>query len=503
MKFVKVSMVVLFIAATLLLNHETAAGMKIEPGGVTGMVVSGQIAPRGEKVEYGRKGQGVSNKSMSSQIAMRKGVGMVMGGSGVPYPFVIPSMIALSFLLILLAARRKDGEDRDYFKRDFLRGWFKTMLLKRQWRFAFQAVFVFLFLLVIVAGIWGIQISGMNISTVMTWSIWWIGIIFAIMLVGKVWCFVCPWQAIADWLKYLTFWKRKPPALCLNKKWPLRWRNIYLAAGMFVGLAWLELGYGITGFPMATALFALLMLGITIVPNLVYEKGTFCRYGCLVGRISGLYAMFTPMERRAKDKAVCRSECRGKDCLMGNERGYPCPTSMYLGSMELNTYCILCTECVKTCPHDNVSINLRPFAHDLVKSVETRKDESYLAILMLSLTYFHALTMIPLWGRLTEGLGGALSLPYLAAFSMEMVVIMALPALLFSLAAESSRRLAGDRRVSSRAAFVNYAYGLLPITLFFHLAHNVAHLFSEGKRLIVVASDPTGYRLGYFWYGRR
>lgn len=423
---------------------------------------------------------------------------MMSVGINVPYLPLIFSMASMAVILLLFISRRGVAEKGGY-RRNFLTGRFKALLLSRRARFVLQAPFVFLFVMVIVAGIWGIQISGRNIATVLTWNIWWIGLIFAIILAGKVWCFVCPWQAVADWLKYLTFWRRNRPVLCLNKKWPSRWKNIYLAAGMFVGLTWLELGYGITSIPMATAYFALLMLGITIVPNLVFEKGAFCRYGCLVGRISGLYAMFAPIELRAGDKDICIRDCAGKDCFTGNERGYPCPTSLYLGDMDLNTYCILCGECIKSCPNDNVSINLRPFAHDLVKPAETRIDESYLTIIMMCLTYFHALTMIPLWEVLTEGLRAATGFPYLAAFSIEMALILAIPAIVFFLVTKLSGKWARDPSVPARTIFINFAYSLLPLTLFFHLAHNTAHLFREGGRMVVVVSDPMG--LGWNLFG--
>jgi len=103
---------------------------------------------------------------------------------------------------------------------------------------------------------------------------------------------------------------------------------------------------------------------LAVVPAMYYERNSFCRYACLVGRISGLYAMFAPTELRAKDREVCQG-CRTKDCVRGNKRGYGCPVFEYPGRMETNADCILCTECIKTCPKDNISFNIRPFAGDL------------------------------------------------------------------------------------------------------------------------------------------
>src|SRR5207244_3830952 len=125
----------------------------------------------------------------------------------------------------------------------------------------------------------------------------------------------------------------------------------------------------------------------------------FCRYACLVGRVSGLYSMFSSTELRARDRELCRA-CATKDCFHGSAKGEACPTGQFLGAMETNTYCILCMECVKTCPENNVAINMRAWGADLLESKKARVDEAYLAVMMLSMSAFHGLTMTPVWERI-------------------------------------------------------------------------------------------------------
>ncbi len=55
------------------------------------------------------------------------------------------------------------------------------------------------------------------------------------------------------------------------------------------------------------------------------------------------------------------------------------------------------------------------------------------------------------------------------------------------------KALAGDRERSAGYLFVRFSYSLLPIALFYHLAHNLQHIFFEGKKLLRVASDPFGW----------
>lgn len=293
----------------------------------------------------------------------------------------------------------------------------------------------------------------------------------------------------------MTLWGRKAGTLSLNLRWPRRLRNIYLATGLFVGLTWLELGFGVTLSPAITASLGLLILAMAVVPALYYDRKPFCRYGCLVGRISGLYALFSPVELRARDRDLCRTACRTKDCVTGNDRGYGCPTSEYLGTMDLNTYCILCSECVKTCPHDNVAFNLRPVAVDLVKPARIRRDEAYLCLAILSLTIFHGLTMIPAWGDWVQRMRDAFGIGdtgQVAAFTLGMLVVLGVPTAFFLGVAWLSLRLGGLDR-SLKSVFVSYAYTLLPLALMYHLAHNAQHLLREGQRIMPLLSDPMGW----------
>ena len=108
---------------------------------------------------------------------------------------------------------------------------------------------------------------------------------------------------------------------------------------VFIILTWLELGYKVTNNPFATAIMGLAMALMVILPIFIFEKKSFCRYGCLIGRISGLYANISPVEIRAKNQDVCTS-CTTKECYNGNSKGYPCPTGLNLTGLNENTYCM-------------------------------------------------------------------------------------------------------------------------------------------------------------------
>ncbi|MBI5594614.1 MAG: YHS domain-containing protein [Elusimicrobia bacterium] len=349
-----------------------------------------------------------------------------------------------------------------------------------------RAVLAALFLAVVAAGLFGDQNPAMNIAPLLTWTVWWAGLIFLILFAGKAWCTVCPWDAVAS--ATARFERLKLP-------WPRAARNIWPAVALFLALTWVELGAGITLIPRATAWVALAMLAMAVVSAVLFERKSFCRYGCLVGRVSGLYAMFSSLEVRAADAGTCAA-CRTQDCYRGNAKADGCPTFEFPRSMSLNTYCILCADCFKTCPHDNMALRLRPWGADLAVEGKPRADEAWLALVLLAMTGFHGLTMTPSWPRWVAGLQESWGVGYWTSFSLLMTLMLGLPAALYAVLVKAA--LARTPGASYGGVFVRYAYALLPIALFYHLAHNAEHFLMEGPKLLRLASDPFGWGWNLF-----
>jgi len=365
----------------------------------------------------------------------------------------------------------------------------RWLLSRRPFQFTLQVPLVLTLFLILTAGFYGTPVAERNFATVATWTIWWTLLIVDIVLLGRMWCLVCPWDALASWIRRLAFWRRRDDEpLALELPWPRWLKNVYPATLLFVGLTWLELGFGVTRRPRATAILGLVMILLAVLPALVFERRSFCRYGCLVGRICGLYSMLAPVEVRARSLDVCRT-CTTKDCLHGNERGYPCPTGQVLAGMQTNTYCTVCTECFKSCRKTNVALNVRPWGSDLETLRKPRRDEAILALVLLSLTSFHGLTMTPTWTDALARLRSITGLGYLAAFSLGMTVVLLLPAATYL---TSTLTAALGRRAAFVPMALQYAYPLIAVALMYHLAHNAGHFLLEAGVFVPVLSDPLG-----------
>jgi hypothetical protein len=76
---------------------------------------------------------------------------------------------------------------------------------------------------------------------------------------------------------------------------------------------------------------------------------------------------------------------------------------------------VVVQECIRTCPHDNIAINLRPFSADLAKP-STRMDEAFKAFIMLGSAMIYAGVLLGPWGAFKDaaynvGTARGLSMP--------------------------------------------------------------------------------------------
>mgnify|MGYP002629608665 CR=1 FL=1 len=348
-----------------------------------------------------------------------------------------------------------------------------------------------------------------NLMPVAVWTVWWGGLIFMIALAGPLFCFACPWDGLANLLSRVRIAARVEP-LSLGLTPPAWLRTMYPAIVLFVLLSWAELGLSATTDPRRTAYMGLGMVALAVLFALLFDGKTFCRNVCPVGRISGVYANFSPLEVRARNPRSCRT-CTTEDCLNGNERGYPCPVGISLKTVADSTDCTFCTECVKSCDRQNVALNLRPFGTDLhafpaSEAHAPRRDAAWMALVLLALTLFHGLSMTTTWHDPLPGRPSILKwmtvhwgTGEVFNFTVGMAAAMAIPIALYASSCWVAARLTRASGVSAGVIFGRYAFALLPIALFYHLAHNAMHVLMEGGGVVPLLSDPFGD--GRDWFG--
>lgn len=368
----------------------------------------------------------------------------------------------------------------------------KNILVNRYPQLAVFIVMLMGYIFAILAGLIGTPVGSHNFSIVFVWIAWWaILILVAVPFFGRGWCAVCPIPLPGEWLQRGAV--LAPPDK--NPKWlnlrvPRMFRNMWLQNISFLLLALfssvLLTTPNITGIVLAAMLFAAIGL------SLVFERRAFCRYLCPVGGFIGIYSQTAPIELRIKDKQVC-ANCEGKPCYNGSSAGYGCPWDVFPGGLTKNTYCGLCMECIRTCPHDNIAVNLRSFSADLAKP-STRMDEAFKAFIMLGSSMIYAGVLLGPWGMVKDAAYNVgTSAWFLYAVAFLAMIFIVLPGL-FSLGLLQSKS-----GLSIKRRFASLSTALIPLGLMFWVAFSLSFVLTNASYIIAALSDPLG--LGWNLFG--
>ena len=364
--------------------------------------------------------------------------------------------------------------------------WIKGLLQSKYVQPVFQIPLLAVFIILLILAFVDIQDSGKNLSVIVIWTLWWTGIIFTFVLIGRLWCFMCPVGALSEWTSRIF----KPRRL-----FPAKLRNLWIANFMFVLLTWLDIQIGVVRNPVVTGS---LLIGITAAAigiGMRFQRRTFCRYLCPIGGLIGIYAMFSAVELRSKDGDVCRNHKR-KDCYLGNKRGYGCPMFETIPKMDSNNVCNFCGECIKSCPKNNITIRVRSFFKDAWATRKKSLDESALAVVLLGISIFVTGDMLEPWAGWMESAMKIFPAQLLGIKYQYTVEVITKSILYFSisllfipgtilLAAAFSNRIVGVKNHSGlKQTFTKFGYMFIPIGISMHLAHNTGHLLNESGGII-------------------
>ncbi len=421
---------------------------------------------------------------------------MMMTHPGLPYEWgiaIFVFMIPLTMWIVLVPATDK-GRTHGLKIIDLpIVGSMLRFITTSPWPLLTLKIFVTgLFLFIIIAGLFGTPIPERNIATVLTWNIWWTGLIISVFFLGSAWCAICPWDALATWLVRRRLWQRAHPNNSLNLTVPRGLRSVWPAMFMLIGLTWLELGVGITINPYATALLALLIVVLATVSLAIYENKAFCRYFCPVGRTIGFYSQLAPVELRPIDADIC-ARCTTLECYHGNESIDACPTHLVMGRLKQNTYCTSCGNCVQSCPDHNVAWQLRPQSLEAIQIARPHWDEAWFMLGLLALTGFHGLTMMPYFDGWVSSLARIIgdSGQLLWSFSILLFASLLVPIILYTLLIGLTSSLTAAK-VEFNKLFSGLAFVALPLAFAYHLAHNLNHLARESDGLGALITNPLG-----------
>jgi transcriptional regulator with AAA-type ATPase domain/polyferredoxin len=221
----------------------------------------------------------------------------------------------------------------------------------------FSLIFIFAFL--------GSRSPDSNVSVLLVWAMWWPMLTVSWLVGARIWCSVCPMGAVNDLLNRVGNKKFKVPAFIRNN-------GIYLSALGLAVIIWAEAAAKMPYSPMATGFLLLSIVTFAVLSGIFYERRLWCRYLCPLGRLAAIFSGCSIIEWRS-NSSICNSTCKNNTCYKGDEKTRGCPLYQGPFSLSSNQDCILCGNCVKTCPNNSPALNLRMPGHELWAALKPEK----------------------------------------------------------------------------------------------------------------------------------
>lgn len=200
-----------------------------------------------------------------------------------------------------------------------------------------------------------------NLVTLVVWGLFWPMIVWATVLLGRVWCTVCPLELISN------VCERIGRALGINQISVPAWMRVgWLTVILYALLQLLVAGLHLHRVPAYTSVFLWAMVATAAATGLLLRGRAYCRGFCPVAPLLKVYGRGGVLAVRAGGPSPCRS-CPGKTCAATAFRAKldarSCPTLLNPATLNSSEDCLLCGQCLKNCGPRNMQLLLRrPFA---------------------------------------------------------------------------------------------------------------------------------------------
>jgi hypothetical protein len=298
-----------------------------------------------------------------------------------------------------------------------------------------------IFVIVVYAGLAGVQTSTANLTPTVVYVLFWVGIPVLSFVFGDVFRPFNPWLAMgrgSGWLvKRLGAGADPIPYPTWLGRWP--------AALGILAFAWVELAYTNKADPSTLSIMILAYAAAQLVGMSVYGTDAWSRYGDAFGVYFGLFARLSALHWE-------RGELRRRLFLSGAPRLDPVP----------GTVALLCT--------------------------------------MIGTTSFDGFSQGPLWTG-TNGLGIQLQHRFLdlgfnaetaleIAFTIGLVGVVLVVSGIYRLGVIGMQSV-GENHTATELGR-RFVHSLIPIALAYVIAHYCSLLLYQGQAIAYLISDPLG-----------
>ncbi len=357
----------------------------------------------------------------------------------------------------------------------------------RRWA---QAVMLIIACAVMADGFLGPQAAPLNLAGVLPWIYWRGFSVLALLVLGNLFCLSCPFTLVRDW------GRRFLPA---NRRWPRVLRSKWVPIILLVLYLWSYEAFGLWNSPFLTAsIIAGYFLAALLIDG-VFQGASFCKYVCPIGQFHFVTSLVSPKEVGVRSQAVCQS-CRTHDCIRGNSQARGCELDLFQPKKSSSLDCTFCMDCVKACPHDNVTLlRVLPAAtvisdpyRSSLRRLSKRTDWAALALLIVFGAFVNAGGMIEpvmMYEHRWHARLGPGAMPLITGIFVLTGAVL-LPALVVLLSAVLNRAVSDARSTLDYAR--RFSFALVPIGVGMWTAHLIYHLVTSADSVAPALARLTG-----------
>ncbi|MFA4934995.1 MAG: 4Fe-4S binding protein [Candidatus Methanoperedens sp.] len=360
----------------------------------------------------------------------------------------------------------------------------KTLLKSRWYPLIFVLPTMIIFAIILIQLFFGKDEASYNFGSVMVWIFLWPIMPVLFLVFGRFWCSVCPMSRVSDEVQKNVGMHKKVPKF-------LQAYGVWVIIIAFLIITWSDVVIGLVHSPRLTGYLLLFSFVGVILMGAVYEKRAWCRYLCFLGGLSSNYSMSSALELRA-DSAICKT-CKTPLCYKGDGKTEGCSMFEYPRTMDSNSFCNFCANCIKTCPYDAIKITPRPPTSELWFIKKPRFEDSFLATALIGIVVSQTVVMLEVWEPFMAWFENATGITnFTVAWTVIFAAAMLIPLVLMLISGFVSSRSSGE---TLRSNFMRFGYALIPMGLGIHLAHNAKHFLGEGLSAVYTSASLAGWNI--------
>lgn len=299
----------------------------------------------------------------------------------------------------------------------------------------------------------------LNFANVFIWSAGFFFIYLSALVSGRIFCGICPFAAVGDWIQRLKSFNLQIPKVLITY-------GGYITIGLILLVFWFE---GVTTMPRSSALTAFLIIFIlsgAMISGFLFERRVWCRYGCPLGGMLGIYSLSSVTSLKA-NRSVCLNQCETHDCYLGTRSIKGCPMFLHPYGLESNKDCVLCMNCYKNCGYSSIRVDLQVPGSDIGDMSNRSLPDSLLSLSLLGVLLVEYGSLLSIDSQWFQSIYNFFAINQTVLFTLIFIFVLTAPFVSIGLI---DYLCSGFSFTRTKERMADFGYASIPLALMGHLA---------------------------------